>query len=495
MPEEKPFVAEHSCRLTAPDYDNYARKNCYRKSDGKCVDYVFGIIGPDESELQSLRYKTKIWTESAARAHCKGKKGTFEPAKKESDMRTIEIYLKSGDMYQSSFVTGDELKKWFVENTDKEGNVQGEIIVFQECLFKITDDEAIEWVLSDYTLDRDLERIDPEGWDLKNFRKNPVMLWAHDCCRPAIGKILKPKVEDGKLKGFAKFNNKETDEFGWGIGQRVRDGVISAGSVGFRSKKIEIIEDDKDPTRLIHRKQELFEFSIVNLPANINARPAKSDSKDNTDDSSKSYQNENTEKGPIAYRDLGFAPEDTDWDAGREVKAADIADLKKMCAWFDAANADVKGSYKLPHHKQGSKKAVWAGVRAAMGALMGARRPLKIPDADRRPVYNHLKKHYAHWDKEPPDFKEIMLTDIGYKIDELRRTIADMRGKREIDEVRDLLADIEIRISSIEKILKPQSYIDDLFEEDAGRKISVQDNSTEDKSLDELLGIETNQEE
>lgn len=383
MPEEKPFANEHSCRLKPPDYDNYARKNCYRKSDGKCVDYIFGIIGPDESELQALRYKTKIWTESAARAHCKTRKGTFEPAKKESNMRAIEIYLKSGDTYESSVVTSDELEKWYKENTDKEGNVKEEIIVFQECLFKMADDETIEWTLSDYTLDRDLERIDPEGWDLKNFRKNPIVLWAHEYYRPAIGKILKPRVQDGKLKGNVKFNNKETDEFGWGIGQRVREGVINTGSVGFRSKKIEIIEDDKDPTRLIHRKQELYEFSVCNVPANVNARPTKMDDKGNVDYS----------------------------------------------------------------------------------------------------------------DKEPPDSKEIMLPDISCKIDELRQTVADMHGKREIGEVRDKLADIEIRISSIEKILKPQSYIDELFEEDAGRKISVQDDSADDKPIDKLLGIKPKQEE
>jgi hypothetical protein len=35
--------------------------------------------------------------------------------------------------------------------------------------------------------------------------------------------------------------------------------------------KIEIIDDKKDPTRLIHREQKLIEFSVVNLPANINA--------------------------------------------------------------------------------------------------------------------------------------------------------------------------------------------------------------------------------
>ena len=42
--EIKPYPNEHACRLQDPGkYDKFARKNCYRKSDGKCIDYIFGI--------------------------------------------------------------------------------------------------------------------------------------------------------------------------------------------------------------------------------------------------------------------------------------------------------------------------------------------------------------------------------------------------------------------------------------------------------------------
>jgi phage head maturation protease len=66
------------------------------------------------------------------------------------------------------------------------------------------------------------------------------------------------------------FNDKSYDPFGWAIGERVKAGVIRAGSVGFRVIEIEIPDKAaaKDGTSLIFRKQELLEFSICNVPDN-----------------------------------------------------------------------------------------------------------------------------------------------------------------------------------------------------------------------------------
>jgi len=79
-----PYPNEHSCRLEDPDkYDRFARKNCAQKSDGKCIDVIYGIKG-GKSEIQALRYPKSVWTESAARTHCKLHKGFFEPAAKKN---------------------------------------------------------------------------------------------------------------------------------------------------------------------------------------------------------------------------------------------------------------------------------------------------------------------------------------------------------------------------------------------------------------------------
>jgi len=130
--------------------------------------------------------------------------------------------------------------------------------------------QGLPWTLSTFDLDRYGERIDPRGWDFKRYMDNPVVEWAHRYDIPAIGKIESLSIDDEGLHGLVIFNDKEYDSFGWSIGQRVKAGVIRAGSVGFRVMEIELPtkEESKDGTSLIFRKQELLEFSICNVPAN-----------------------------------------------------------------------------------------------------------------------------------------------------------------------------------------------------------------------------------
>lgn len=119
-------------------------------------------------------------------------------------------------------------------------------------------------------------------------------------------------------------------------------------------------------------------------------------------------------KKVIPFKNYGYVDDEGEaWDGPAEVAAADVDDLKKMTAWFDEETAETKGSYKLPHHRQSDTNAVWAGVAGAMGALLGARGGVDIPDDERKGVYNHLKKHYVHWDKEVPEFKSY--TDVELK--------------------------------------------------------------------------------
>lgn len=92
-------------------------------------------------------------------------------------------------------------------------------------------------------------------------------------------------------------------------------------------------------------------------------------------------------------------------DSGAKDKM-DWAKYAKGFAWYDRANKEDFGSYKLPHHDiQGGKfVVVWGGVRAAMSALLGARGGTSIPAADRKAVYDHLAAEYKLFDKTPPDF-------------------------------------------------------------------------------------------
>jgi HK97 family phage prohead protease len=152
--------------------------------------------------------------------------------------------------------------------------VSSDVELIASVPFRLTEKneaaDGLPWTLSTFDLDRFGERIDPAGWDYKRYRDNPVVEWAHRYDIPAIGKIEGLAADDTGLHGVVIFNGKDYDPFGWAIGERVKAGVIRAGSVGFRVIEIELPDKEtaKDGTTLIFRKQELLEFSICNVPAN-----------------------------------------------------------------------------------------------------------------------------------------------------------------------------------------------------------------------------------
>lgn len=112
--------------------------------------------------------------------------------------------------------------------------------------------------------DRHGEVVSVEGWDLKAFMKNPVLLWGHDHSQPAIGKATKVWIEGkGKrAKLMIEGSINEATELARGVKQLVKDGVISTMSVGFRALEME---------GNTFTQQELLEVSFVNVPANSQA--------------------------------------------------------------------------------------------------------------------------------------------------------------------------------------------------------------------------------
>jgi hypothetical protein len=73
-------------------------------------------------------------------------------------------------------------------------------------------------------------------------------------------------------------------------------------------------------------------------------------------------------------------------------------------AWYDTADVESFGSYKLPHHdvQDGSLVTNKRGVQAAAGAVQGARGGVSIPEGDMSGVRSHLAKHYHQWDEKAP---------------------------------------------------------------------------------------------
>lgn len=58
---------------------------------------------------------------------------------------------------------------------------------------------TLKFIFATSDVARDGDRILPGAWQLDNFRKNPVFLFAHDASKPPIGKVTSINKSNGKL--------------------------------------------------------------------------------------------------------------------------------------------------------------------------------------------------------------------------------------------------------------------------------------------------------
>lgn len=122
----------------------------------------------------------------------------------------------------------------------------------------------IRGVFSTADEDRHGEVVDQKSWQLDDYLKNPVILFAHDHNQPAIGKAISLFFnDDGNLEGEIQFAAKEY-EFANTLWKLYKGGFMRAFSVGFQPEVTELDEDDQ----VTLKKNTLFEISTVNVPAN-----------------------------------------------------------------------------------------------------------------------------------------------------------------------------------------------------------------------------------
>lgn len=129
--------------------------------------------------------------------------------------------------------------------------------------------QGMEFILSDATADRYDDSIVAEGWDLRNFVRNPIALFNHNPDQP-IGKWEKLLVKDGALRGHLQIAPKGTSARIDEIRALIDAGILRAVSVGFRPIESEPIAESKYGG-MRYLKSELVETSLVSVPANPNA--------------------------------------------------------------------------------------------------------------------------------------------------------------------------------------------------------------------------------
>lgn len=137
-----------------------------------------------------------------------------------------------------------------------EGNNNMKKVEILETLVKKVNGKMTA-IASDDSVDRMGDSLEAKKWDLKNFKKNPVLQLSHNYMIPPVGIAKNIRIEDKKLLFDPEFH--EITQQAREVKRMYEEGIMRAFSVGFMFPK-----DEKG-------KYELLEISAVTVPANPNA--------------------------------------------------------------------------------------------------------------------------------------------------------------------------------------------------------------------------------
>ncbi len=150
------------------------------------------------------------------------------------------------------------------------------------------DSRVLRFVGSTEAPDRSEDVIEVSGWDVGNYLKNPIVLWAHDYSKPPVGRAKSVYIDEREkalvfdvefpsvqMLSSDPANPSEHALFVDTVFRMCKAGILNAVSVGFKGVEASARDDQSDkPTYargLRIKKQELLELSIVPVPANPEA--------------------------------------------------------------------------------------------------------------------------------------------------------------------------------------------------------------------------------
>lgn len=165
-----------------------------------------------------------------------------------------------GSVLRDGLQVTDELgREWSAQGVDKE--------------------RVLDFVISSSSKDRYGDVVRPTGMQKKNFRRNPVVLWAHEYYALPVGRSLREMRDGQVIQGSAEFIDAALSDFADTVFRYLKGGYLSAVSIGFMPIKTQVIkeadDDDGDPwswwPNFEYVEWDLLEYSIVPVPANPDA--------------------------------------------------------------------------------------------------------------------------------------------------------------------------------------------------------------------------------
>jgi len=150
----------------------------------------------------------------------------------------------------------------------------------------------IEGYASTNDIDRVGDVVPPQVWEagLQNYLKNPIILAFHDHDDP-VGRMVEHKVDNKGLWIKARISAAAE------VFRLIKDGVLTAFSVGFRVKDAEY---NSAAEVFVVKELELIEISVVSVPANQNTLFSLSKAFDSSADEYKQFKMQFAPKGESA---------------------------------------------------------------------------------------------------------------------------------------------------------------------------------------------------
>jgi len=271
-----------------------------------------------------------------------------------------------------------------------------------------TIDEAartVEVVASTEAIDSYGTKFLADGWDLKRFGKNPILLSCHNArdTKMILG-TADVRIAGKRLEATMRFLPLGTEEEADRVFNLYRLKVLRGVSVGFNPLDwSDEEEDDKlaGRKRMIRtfKRQELVELSAAPVPSNPDALAREM----------REFGVGLETRGVVPFKASPPSASKT-WDAAaakKRVKAwagDSVEKLRSAFAAFDSDKPENESSFHLPHHdiEGGHMVTSRAGVIAAGNAIQGSRGGVKLSDADKAGAKSHLAKHYKQFDMTPP---------------------------------------------------------------------------------------------
>ncbi len=130
------------------------------------------------------------------------------------------------------------------------------------------DGSAHRMVIAANELSRNGDELNLRGISFKNYRKNPVVLWAHDSYKGIpIAKTVKiGHDEQGRIVADFEFNS--DDEFAARVENAWNGGFIRGASIRYMpTKVVEVRNEAGEVERVRIEESELLEWSLVPVPA------------------------------------------------------------------------------------------------------------------------------------------------------------------------------------------------------------------------------------